>query len=112
MNATVRVLKSAFGGTKNNMIQRIEFDIDGENFAVAIEGPIFRGGLPHGARVVESLLMTQGLYDFRVKLWNQGVDVIESGLVVFVAAGGNMNFPAFIEMVKVQVTMLKRRVGL
>ncbi len=95
------------------MIQKIEFVIDGEKHVISIEGPIWRGGnTPPGARMFDSLLMTEGLNDHRVKLWNQGIDVIESGLIVYVANGGDMNFPAFVEMVKCQVTMLKRRLGL
>jgi hypothetical protein len=95
------------------MIQKIKFDIDGEAHQIVIDGPIFGPGnqLP-GARMVESLLMTHDLDDFRVKLWNQGIDVIESGLIVYVASGGNIDTPAFSKMVRCQVTMLKRRLGL
>ncbi len=95
------------------MIQEIEFQIDGESHTIGVEGPIFRpGNESPGARMTKSLLMTQGLGDFRVQLWNQGIDVIESGLIVYVANGGNIVADPFVEMVKCQVTMLKRRLGL
>jgi hypothetical protein len=88
------------------MNQEIEFTIDGEKYEIGVTWAVGK------AQTTKTLLLTGGLDDFRVRMWNQEVDVIESGIVVFVANGGNISDPAFIEMIKCQVTILKRRFSL
>ncbi len=103
--------RSLFKITKN-MIQEIEFVVDGERHTIAIDRVQNYADGTVGAKTVKSLLMTQDLNDFRVKLWNQAIDLLESMMIVMVVKGGNIEEPAFVEGVKCYVTALKRRLGL
>ena len=87
------------------------FVADGEDHTIVIDR-VQRTDGTFGAQTSQSLLMTQDLSDMRVKLWNHGIDMLESMMVVYVAHGGNIEERAYVESVKCYVTTLKRRLGL
>lgn len=65
-----------------------------------------------GAKTVESLLMTTDLDDFRVKLWNQGIDMLESMMIVQVCHGVEITNPGYVAGVRCYVQSLANRLGL
>ncbi len=94
------------------MTQEISFIVDGKTYTIAVQGPIFRTDMEtSGAKITKSLLITDDPYDVsrRTYEWNKNIDLIESGIVAFVANGGNIVTSAFVEMIKCQLIMLVRR---
>jgi hypothetical protein len=84
---------------------------DGEQHRVVVE-TMDRVDGTLGARMTESLLMTQDLNDFRVKLWNQAIDLLESMMIVQVCNGLDITSPAYVEGVRVYVESVRNRLGL
>ena len=91
------------------MYKRIEFKTrDGESHRITLHVTRREDGTV-GARMIDSLLMTQDLNDFRVKLWNQGIDMLESMIIVQVCHGVDIEAPGYVEGIRCYVTSLRNR---
>lgn len=94
-----------------NEIHTIRFQLQsGEVHQIVIE-VVDRADGTKGGRTTESLLMTQDLNDFRVKLWNQAIDLLESMLIVQACHGVNISSPGYIAGVKCYVQSIVTRLG-
>ena len=91
------------------MIKTIRFETyDGEAHKITVALTRREDGTM-GARTIDSLLMTQDLNDFRVKLWNQGVDMLESMIIVQACHGVNIEDAGYVEGIRCYVTSLRNR---
>ena len=94
------------------MMHKVEFQtMGGETHRIVIQTSRREDGTI-GARTIDSLLMTQDLNDFRVKLWNQGIDMLESMMIVQVCHGVKITSPGYIAGVRCYVQSLANRLGL
>ncbi len=95
---------------KSRHIVRFEV-LGGEVYQIVIESQDRADGTV-GAKTVESLLMCDDLDDIRVKLWNQGIDMLESMMIVQVCHGVNITTSGYIAGVRCYVQSLRNRLSL